>query len=241
MRHIADDYDNYFAGHRLFDFDEQVLLRSLAAHGGCPGQWVADLGCGTGRALVRVTQAGYRGLAIDLSQAMLRIVRRKAQDADLPIRGLRANLVELDGLADASVDHACSLFSTLGMIRGRENRRQLLRHVRRIVRPGGAFVLHVHNLWFNLYDPGGVAWVAGSLARSWLSRDFELGDRVFPYRGVSQMFLHVFRRGELSRDLRRCGFARQQWIPLDPRRHQQLAWSWLAGRYRANGWIIVCS
>jgi ubiquinone/menaquinone biosynthesis C-methylase UbiE len=238
---IATDYDNYFAFNRMFEFDEQVVLRSIERHGGKPGQWVADLGCGTGRALVFLARHGYRGLAIDLSQRMLQIVAQKARQEDLPIACLRANLVELDGLADQSIDHACSLFSTLGMIRGREYRRQLLRHVRRVLRPGGVLVLHVHNRWFNLYDPGGPWWLLRSYLDACLRPGCEVGDKVFPYRGLNNMFLHVFTKGELGRDLRKSGFRVRQWIPLDPRRHQQLRWPWLASRLRANGWIVVCT
>lgn len=239
--HVATDYDHYFAHNRLFDFDEQFLLREIQQRGGTPGQLVADLGCGTGRALVRLARHGFRGLAIDLSRHMLQVVREKAAREQLPIDVLRANLVELDCLADQGVDHACCLFSTLGMIRGRANRRQVLRHTRRILRPGGAFVLHVHNRWYNLYDPGGPWWLLQSYLQSVLRRDWEPGDKFFPYRGVQHMFLHVFTRGELAADLRSAGFVKQQWTPLDPRRHRALRWPHLAGRLRANGWIVVCS
>ena len=107
----ADDYDDYFAFNSLFEHDEQVLARHLR-----PPGLVADLGCGTGRALVPLVKAGHRGLAIDLSEPMLKVVQEKADLDELPIDCLQANLVELDALADHSVDHAICMFSTLGMI-----------------------------------------------------------------------------------------------------------------------------
>ena len=61
---------------------------------------VADLGCGTGRALVPLVRTGHRGLAVDLSEHMLRVVQEKADDEGLPIDCVRANLVELDAIAD---------------------------------------------------------------------------------------------------------------------------------------------
>jgi ubiquinone/menaquinone biosynthesis C-methylase UbiE len=238
---VATDYDNYFSHNRLFEFDEQVLLRAIERQGGRAGQRVADLGCGTGRALVRLARRGFHGLAVDLSWHMLQVVREKAAREGLAIDVLRANLVELDCLADGSVDHACCLFSTLGMIRGRVNRRRALAHVRRILQPGGAFVLHVHNRWYNLYDPGGPWWLIRSYVQALLRRDWEPGDKYFPYRGVHHMFLHVFTRRELAADLRSAGFSKQHWTPLDPRRHQALRWPHAASCLRANGWIIACS
>ena len=72
--------------------------------------------------MIPLARRGVHGLAVDLSERMLQIVRRKAEAESLPIQCLRANLVELDALADGCVDSAISLFSTLGMIQGRHNR-----------------------------------------------------------------------------------------------------------------------
>ncbi len=232
---VADDYDDYFALNSLFEHDEQVLAQHLQ-----PPGLVADLGCGTGRALVPLVRAGHRGLAIDLSAHMLRVVQEKAELDRLPIDCLQANLVELDVLADDSVDHAICLFSTLGMIRGRANRRHALRHFRRILKPGGKFVLHVHNYWFNLRDPGGPLWLVKNLLTAPFIKHLEVGDKWFPYRGVPNMFLHVFRRRELATDLASAGYTIVETIPLDmPRRHR-LRWPWLLGALRTSGWIVVC-
>jgi len=237
---IADDYDDYFAHNRLFRFDEQVILRHLAARRLGEGSVVADLGCGTGRAIVPLARRGFRGLAIDLSEPMLAVVRRKALAERLAIQCVQANLVDLDGIADNSADVALSLFSTLGMIQGRTNRQRALAHTRRILKPGGVFLLHVHNLWFNLRDPGGPWWLLGNSLRAGIVGDVERGDKFFDYRGVPNMFLHVFTLGELRRLLRDAGFHIVEMIPLDPRRHRALRWPNLLQRLRANGWIIAC-
>ena len=55
---------------------------------------------------------------------MLRIVAEKARLENLDIQGVQANLVELDCIADQSADYVICLFSTLGMIRGREYRQR---------------------------------------------------------------------------------------------------------------------
>jgi SAM-dependent methyltransferase len=233
--HIADDYDAYFAHTELFALDEAVIRRHFTTAG-----LVADLGCGTGRALVPLARRGFRGLAIDLSEPMLRNVREKAAREYLDIMCLKANLVELDVVGDGSVDYCLSLFSTLGMIRGQANRQKALAHARRILRPGGKFVLHVHNYWYNLYDPGGPWWVVGNLWQSLARRDVERGDKFFFYRGVNNMFLHVFTYGELKRALRCAGFRIIETIHLDPVRRKALRYSWLMGNLRANGWIVVC-
>jgi SAM-dependent methyltransferase len=232
---IADDYDDYFAFNTLFEHDERVLGESFRTLG-----LIADLGCGTGRALVPLVRAGHRGLAVDLSQHMLRIVEEKAELEQLPIQCVQANLVELDCLADHSIDNAMCMFSTLGMIRGRANRRRALKHFRRILKPGGRFVLHVHNYWYNLRDPGGPLWLVKNLCSAPFSRDVEIGDKWFPYRGLPSMFLHVFRWPELAADLHAAGFQIARRIPLDMARRDPLKHAWFCEWFRANGWIVVC-
>src|SRR6185437_4227199 len=152
--HIAKDYDDYFAQNSLFEFDLAVLERHFAK----PGLLV-DLGCGTGRLLVPFARRGYRGLAVDLSRPMLDVVGEKAAAEQLPIDRVLANMTELGFLRDASADYCISMFSTLGMVRGRENRRQALRHARRILKPGGKLAIHVHNRWYSLFDPQGRWWL----------------------------------------------------------------------------------
>jgi SAM-dependent methyltransferase len=235
--HIATTYDEYFEYHSLLKLDLRIVQDSLS----CGNQeLIADLGCGTGRALVPLVRAGARGLAVDLSEHMLVEVRRKADMEDLPIECLLANLVNLECLADGCVDHAICLFSTLGMIQQHANRVRAVRHMRRIIKPGGRLVIHVHNYWAHLFDPGGLFAIARNLIESRLSSRTEQGDRYFPYRGVPKMFLHSFTERELRQLLESNGFRRRQFHPLNETQSGLLQLRWLLRWIRASGWIVVC-
>ena len=233
--HIAREYDADFALNRLFEFDEQVLVRHFTRPG-----LVVDLGCGTGRALVLLARRKFRCLGVDLSPHMLHVVGEKAAAERLSIDRLQANLVQLDCLRDESADYCICLFSTLGMIRGRENRRRVLGHAYRILKPAGLCVIHVHNFWYHLTSGAGRAWLARHLVESALRRDVERGDKFFDYRGIAKMFLHTFSRREFARDLRKAGFTIREMIPLHSSRYRRLPHAWFFGSIRANGWIAVC-
>ena len=69
--------------------------------------------------------------------------------------------------------------------------------------------------------------------------DWDLGDKYFPYRGVPNFYLHVFRERELRADLRAAGLGVRRWVPLEVRRRHALRFPWLARSLRANGWIVV--
>ena len=92
---------------------------------------------------------------------MLAQVVAKARTARVSasILGVRANLCRLGALPDRSFAYALSMFSTLGMIRGRHARRQALAEAFRILRPGGRLALHAHNLLLNLRNPQGRLWL----------------------------------------------------------------------------------
>lgn len=235
---VAQEYDAYHAGAPLFDLEAAVVRDAL----GTPVDQgvVADFGCGSGRTLVPLARDGWRGLAIDLSDEMLAVVRQKAAAEGLAIDGVRANLVELtpDLVPDGAATHGVCLFSTLGMIAGKENRVAALGHMRRVVKPGGVLVLHAHNFWHNLRDPGGPWWAFRSLTRH--GRDgYEAGDKTYAYRGVPNFFLHAFRRGELRADLTAAGWAIDRWVPIAAAHRGKLRRPWLLPVLRTQGWFVL--
>src|SRR5262249_58740241 len=78
----------------------------------------------------------------------------------------------------------------------------------RLLRPGGRFVLHVHNRWFNLWDPQGRRWLLGNTLAALLGRAAAGASSPGP--------------GDLS----------PPWSPPCPRspalrRHQNCVWPWL--------------
>lgn len=233
--HIAGEYDEYFAASLLFEFDEQVLARHFSRPG-----LVVDLGCGTGRALVPLARRGFRGLAVDLSPHMLKIVGDKAAQEHLPIWRICANLVELSCIRDAQAEYVVCLFSTIGMIRGRENRRRVLEHAYRILKPQGTFVVHVHNFWFNLFSAEGRRYVLRHFWETRRNRDLEWGDKFFDFHGIPKMYVHTFTQRELLRAVREVGFRARELIRLDVDRQRPLRFPWLLGSLRANGWILIC-
>jgi SAM-dependent methyltransferase len=233
--HIADDYDEYFAYNQLFEYDKSLLAQWFAK----PGMLI-DLGCGTGRLLVPFARRGFRCVGVDLSPHMLEVVGRKAQEEKLRIERVRANLVELDGIRDGVADYSICMFSTLGMIRGHAARRKALQHVRRILKPGGTFVCHVHNRWYHLRDPQGRWWLLRHALEANWKRDVEWGDKVFFYRGIPQMYMHAFSEGSFRRALEEAGFRVAEMLRLDTERFQPLKQPWLLGSWRANGWIAAC-
>lgn len=229
---LAAEEDAYFADHPLFDADVRAVDKRFVE----PGQLV-DLGCGAGRHSLRFAARGFRVTAVDLSRPMLEMVSMKAAEQRVELSTVQSNLCRLGCFPDGVFDYALSMFSTLGMIRGREPRRLALAEARRILRPGGRLALHVHNFWLNLRDPQGRRWLWSQVRPALFDRA-SLGDRRMMYRGIPGMKVHLYRWGELKRELRAAGLAIEEVLPLDEVSAELIDAPWFAHGIRAGGWIV---
>jgi SAM-dependent methyltransferase len=231
---VARHYDAGLAGSTLFEVDEAFV----AEHCPRPGR-LLDLGCGTGRLLLAFARRGYWTLGVDLSAAMLTVAAEKAAAAGATVHLLQANIAELDGVAEASFDYAACLFSTLGMVLGAEPRRRVVAHAFRLLRPGGRFVLHVHNRWFNAWNGPGRAWLLNNGFQALLGRA-EGGDRAMPvHQGTAGLTLHLFTQREAVRLLTAAGFRVVEVRPVSLRPDGRLSWPWWFGGLRAYGYLLA--
>lgn len=232
-RGIARGYDASLADTPLFAIDQTFVER----HCPQPGR-LLDLGCGTGRLLVAMARRGWWTLGVDLSPEMLRVAADKALSVNRNIDLLRANIAELDCLRDARFDAVACLFSTLGMVMGEEERRRVVGHAFRLLRPGGRFLLHVHNRWFNFWDRNGRAWLLRDCLRSWIGRTS--GDRVMPvHQGIAGLTLHLFTRREACRLLTDVGFRLLEVRPISLRSDGRLPCPAWFGWLRAYGYLLA--
>jgi SAM-dependent methyltransferase len=232
---VAEDYDNYFRYHGLFKLDQELVEQTIGSE---LAGVVIDLGCGTGRHLLPLAEAGHTAIGVDFSRSMLRQMADKADSAGLDVSPIECNLVQLDGIASNVADNVVCMFSTLGMIQGRQHRQACLRHMQRILKPGGRLLLHLHNYWFQLFEPSGLRRLIANRWQSLIRRDLECGDNEFVYRGIPRMFLHAYRRGELRRDLLQAGFQLRQLVPVAATGRERLPYSWWWPGLRAAGWLV---
>jgi ubiquinone/menaquinone biosynthesis C-methylase UbiE len=231
---VARGYDASLAGTPLFAVDQRFVEEHCPRSGR-----LIDLGCGTGRLLIPLAQRGFRVLGVDLSQEMLTVARHKARDAGVVIDLLQANLTELDGLREQSFDYATCLFSTLGMVVGAAQRRQVVAHAFRLLRPGGRLLLHVHNRWFNFWDPVGRRWLLRDCLKTLTPRT-DTGDRVMPvHQGIAGLTLHLFTRREVVRLLQGVGFRVVELRPISLRADGCLPSPGWFGWLRAYGYLLA--
>jgi ubiquinone/menaquinone biosynthesis C-methylase UbiE len=219
-------WDYLHSGEMVAGYDMQMAISPLASADvrfceqvfNRPGRLI-DLGCGTGRLARPFLDRGFQYVGVDLSDEMLARAREENPAATF----LKANLVDLADVPDASFDWAACLFSTLGMIRGVENRRSALRSFIRILKPGGALVLHVHNRRFH-----GLGWRI-------LRREQTMPQAY----GGAPLTLHHYSGNEIRRELDRAGFRVETISPVGRGADGRLKSAWFVPALRAYGYLLA--
>src|SRR5207248_440014 len=119
---------------------------------------------------------------------------------------VRANIVTLEAICDVVFDTVLCMFNTLGMVTGADHRRRVLEHAYRVLRPGGVFVLHVHNRWHHLGTRGGRSWLLRDIFRR-LSGAADAGDWLMEHHdGQTGWAMHLFTAREIVRLLSGVGY-----------------------------------
>ncbi|WP_416968204.1 class I SAM-dependent methyltransferase [Streptomyces sp. 4F14] len=144
-RQVADEYDERIPGHgpcdEMFTTTERRFLLAAIR----PGERVLDIGCGTGRFTVPMTERGAQVTGLDLSHAMLDVAAGKLSE-----RGLTADLREGDmthmPFPDGSFDTVTSMLALMHL--PLEDRPAVFAEVHRVLRPGGRMLLGVKNSLF---------------------------------------------------------------------------------------------
>ena len=105
-----------------------------------PGSLVLDLASGAGRHLAPLEAAGYRPVGLDLSGALL----GHARAALGPVRLVQADMRALP-FRDAAFGGVASFFTSFGYFSDEADDRRVMTEVRRVLRPGGTFMLDFLN------------------------------------------------------------------------------------------------
>lgn len=123
----------------LFDGEAAVLDKYFVEEDAT----VLDLGCGAGRTTKPLADRGFDVVGVDQSEPMIEAARDLYPDVDFRV-GNATNLSDPDGAYDYV------LFSNNGIdcIYPEFQRRQTLREIRRVLRPGGLFAFSSHNRLF---------------------------------------------------------------------------------------------
>ncbi|NQU06804.1 MAG: class I SAM-dependent methyltransferase [Calditrichaeota bacterium] len=180
------------------------------------GGYCLDLGCGSGRYATEIAQHGFKVIALDLSIPLLKtaVTENNLREQILYVRGDMRAIPARSGFS-----LIVSLFTSFGYFNDSQHL-QLLRDVRKLLEPGGVFVLDVPN-------PQAVRL---NVSNSWISvrieNDMHIREERFisddntkvvkfikiDYQGESKEYfesVRLYEFEELSDMLESCGFKKR--------------------------------
>jgi SAM-dependent methyltransferase len=131
---LAGAYDRLFAYPPYMTKLQTAWLARMCR----PGP-LLDLGCGTGRMLDPLATAGFAPVGLDCSANMLALARRGHPRADL----VRAEAGQGIPFAEAAFRTVICLHAVLSHVIDQAQRRVLVNEARRVLQPGGVFVLEL--------------------------------------------------------------------------------------------------
>lgn len=138
----VDDY-MYFYSDMLTEASTErqltFLVQALDLH--APLR-ILDLACGFGRHANRLAAMGHQVVGIDLMEGFLQLARQDAQGRGVSVDYRQGDMRQID--FDQEFDRVLLLFTAFGYFSDEENA-LVLRKVARALRPGGLFVMDIHN------------------------------------------------------------------------------------------------
>jgi ubiquinone/menaquinone biosynthesis C-methylase UbiE len=165
---------------------------------------VADIGCGNGRHLFPCAQQCFHVFGVDISQRFLHIIDRKLRQTKYEnISLVHADMVQLP-FADESFD-AVLFIAALHNIQGRENRRNALQEVTRVLKSQGTALISVWSRWQDKFYR--------HFLKQFILRKCDFGDIDIWWRQHNlnvPRFYHLYSRNEFVKELQDAGLKIQR-------------------------------
>lgn len=178
-----------------------------------PNSTVLDVGCGTGRTTIPLYNLGYGVVGIDLVPEMIQNAKKIAEDKKLNINYEIGDATELK-YEDVFFDNIIFSTNGFGQIPSEQKRNKAIKEIRRVLKPGGYFVLVAHERskkdfgWF---------WVK-SFVKIYILKplgikkeEIDFGDYIFTrnIKGIDlkqTQFMHIANNGEIAKQIKEAGF-----------------------------------
>ncbi|MCK5510788.1 methyltransferase domain-containing protein [Candidatus Parcubacteria bacterium] len=179
-----------------------------------PKSKILDIGCGSGRTAIPLSQNGFDVIGVDITPRMIESAKKISSSKNLDIDYRIGDATDLE-FPDNYFDGA--IFANNGWVQipGKENRQKALAEIHRTMKPNGYFILVAHQR----YHTGNylffwiIQWIKFFLLKplGFKFRELDFGDHFFtrPYKIENKkvkQFIHMTSKKEVEEQIKKTGF-----------------------------------
>lgn len=178
------------------------------------GAKILDIGCGSGRTAISLTQGGFNVTGVDITPEMIDNAKRVSKSKGLSIDYQAGDATNLE-FKDNYFGGAIFANNGWAQIPGKENRQKALSEIYRVLKPGACFILVAHQRYYTgrYFFFWIIQWIRFYILKSlgFKIREIDFGDLFF-VRFYSQgkekvrQFMHMTSRGEVEKQIKKAGF-----------------------------------
>ncbi|MEH7236095.1 class I SAM-dependent DNA methyltransferase [Bacillus sp. JJ1562] len=106
---------------------------------------VLDIGCGTGEIAIRLAQAGFEVVGVDLSEDMLAVANHKAMEAGVKVEFYQQNMVEISGFDPFDV--ILIFCDSLNYLYTEEEVQKTFKNAYQLLKEDGLFLFDIHSVY----------------------------------------------------------------------------------------------
>ena len=106
---------------------------------------ILDLGCGAGRTTINLFKEGYTNITgLDIGDKLIDFAKTYSKEKNLDIKFVVGDATKLE-FEDNSFDIVIFSFNGMQCIPGSDNRKNVLKEVYRVLKPGGYYIFTAHD------------------------------------------------------------------------------------------------
>lgn len=121
------------------------LVRKIEKYGDESIQTIMDLACGTGELSIKLANQGYHVLGVDLSEHMLAVANKKANENQCEISFYQQSMAELAGFEN--LDCVVCFCDSLNYLQTEEEVKATFQRAYESLRQDGLFIFDVHSIY----------------------------------------------------------------------------------------------
>lgn len=180
------------------------------------GDKILDYGCGNGRLLELISGKNIEYTGVDVSQKLIDIAKNKYKSEN--IKFYKINTSQSSLAFENNYFNTIYSIAVLHHIPGKELRREIVKEIYRVTKPGGCIVITVWNLWQKRYIK--------NIFKNWLGKiigesKLDWNDCYVTFKNnqgkVFNRYHHAFMKRELKKLFSKAGFKIEKYEIINKR------------------------